>query len=60
MEDDDVFDQRMRKAFLSFTPGSRIAPHDAAPLAASLVHRYRRIGRPRQDRHGPAAEETGG
>jgi hypothetical protein len=45
LENDDSFEQRMRKSVLPMTPESRIAPDDIPTLVTTIVQEYRRPSR---------------
>jgi len=48
IENDDTFEQRMRKSVLPMTPESRILSDDISSLIMTIVQEYRRPARKRQ------------
>ena len=47
IENEDTFEQRMRKSVLPMAPESLIASEDVTALITTIVQEYRRIGRTR-------------
>jgi len=47
LENDDTFEQRMRKSVLPMIPESRILSNDVSTLITTIVQEYRRPGRKR-------------
>jgi hypothetical protein len=47
LENDDTFEQRMRKSVLPLIPEDRITSHDVSKLVTTIVQEYRRPARKR-------------